>query len=126
MTVGQLVWREKADAEDDPQGIGVSFQYGYADEAVSEVADHVGSGFSWTGAFEGRNEDMWGVGVTYARLSDEADFAHGHETAIEWFYKIQLTPWLALKPDLQYIINPSDGGDIDDVLAGTLRVDVIF
>jgi porin len=126
MTLDQMAWREKAAVEDDPQGIGVFFQYGYADEAVSEVADHIGAGLIWTGAFAGRDEDILGIGVTYARLSDEADFVHDHETAVEWFYKVQLTPWLALKPDVQYIINPSGGGDIDDVLVGTVRVDVVF
>ena len=121
-----MLWREQADTEEDPQGVGVFFQYGYADEDVSDVTDHVGAGLLWTGAFAGRDEDSIGLGVTYARLSDAASFVHGHETAIEWFYKIQLTPWLALKPDLQYIINPSGGGEIDDVLVGTVRVDMVF
>jgi porin len=125
-TVDQMIWREHGEWQDDPQGIGVFFLYGYADEDVSEVTQHLSAGMSWTGAIPRRDKDMAGLGVTWARLSDKAEFAENHETAIEWFYKIWVTPWLSLKPDLQYIINPSGGGAVSDVLVGTVRVDMIF
>jgi porin len=126
LTVDQMLWREHADSQDDPQGIGAFFQYGWADEDVSEVTQHLGAGFSWTGMIPGRDEDIAGLGASWARLSDHAEFVENHETAIEWFYKIQVTPWMSLKPDVQYIVNPSSGGEGDDVLVGTVRVDVTF
>lgn len=126
LTVDQMLWRERGDSQDDPQGIGAFFQYGWTDEDVSEVTEHLGAGFSWTGMLPERDEDIAGIGASWARLSDKVEFAANHETVIEWFYKIQLTPWMSLKPDLQYLVNPSGGGEVDDVLAGTVRVDVIF
>lgn len=126
LTVDQILWREHADSRDDAQGIGAFFQYGYADEDVSEVTQHLGAGFNWTGAIPERDEDIFGLGATWARLSDQAGFSENHETVVEMFYKIHLTPWLSLKPDLQYIINPSGSSEVSDVLVGMVRVDLIF
>lgn len=40
------------------------------------------------------------------------------------FYKLQITSWASLMPDLQYIIHP--GGQYPDALVGTLRFTVNF
>jgi carbohydrate-selective porin OprB len=31
-----------------------------------------------------------------------------------------------MKPDLQYIVNPSGDGEAEDVLVGSVRMDVVF
>jgi len=49
-----------------------------------------------------------------------------YELNIELLYKLQLTSWLSMKPNLQYIITPSGGGPIDDVLVGTLRIELTW
>ena len=36
------------------------------------------------------------------------------ETVVEWNYHIQLTPWLYLRPDMQYVIKPNGFSSIDD------------
>jgi porin len=46
------------------------------------------------------------------------------ETAIEMFYKLQLTPFFSIKPDLQYIVNP--GGDLPNAFVAGLRMEVAF
>ena len=48
------------------------------------------------------------------------------ETVIETTYRIQITPFLALQPDFQYVIRP--GGDKDTQNAGILglRWEVVF
>ena len=46
------------------------------------------------------------------------------ETAIEIFHKFQLSPWLSLKPVLQYIFNP--GGDGRDAIVVGARVEIAF
>lgn len=53
-------------------------------------------------------------------------FNESHETALELFYKAQITPWLTLKPDLQYIVNSGGDSSLGDTLVGTLRVEVAF
>ena len=47
-----------------------------------------------------------------------------HEAVLEWFYKVPLTQWFSLQPDIQYIINP--GGDGRDALAIGLRTVIAF
>ena len=47
-----------------------------------------------------------------------------HETAIELFYKAQLSPWMMLQPDLQFIANP--GGDGRDAFVFGLRMELLF
>jgi len=94
---------------------------------------HLALGAAWTGALPGRDGDAFGVMASYVHFGDEARFAgtfdEDDELAVEAFYKFQLTRWLTLKPDLQYIINPSGrgpAGDIDNALVGTVRLEVAF
>jgi len=44
--------------------------------------------------------------------------------AIELFYKAQLTPYIMVQPDLQYIVNP--GGENRDAFVGGLRFEVLL
>jgi carbohydrate-selective porin OprB len=41
------------------------------------------------------------------------------------FYRVQVTPWFAIKPDLQYIANPGGKG-LGDAIALTVRLEVHF
>ncbi len=47
------------------------------------------------------------------------------ESVLELFYGLSLRPWLMVKPDLQYIVNPGASG-AQDAVVGTLRVTVAF
>ncbi len=127
VVIDQTLWREKPDIEDDEQGVGVFFQYGYADPHVSEAQHHVGAGVVCVGAFPGRDADVFGFGASYVRFTDKtgAGFTDDAETAIEAFYKAQLLPWVSVKPDIQYIANPG-GVDLKDAVVGTVRVEVAF
>lgn len=120
----QTVWRENPDVESDAQGVGVYVQYGYADPSVSLFHHHVGAGFSWKGAVPGRDDDVFGVGLSYVRFAGGAGLDHDGELATEAFYKFQLTPWVSVKPDLQYIHNPAAGRS--DALVATVRAVVDF
>ena len=117
----QMLWRENGE---DEQGVGLFAQYGWADPDLSEINHHIGLGFAWAGAIPGRDDDVLGLMGSYVDLSGDAGFSERYELAIELFYKIQSMQWLSLKPDLQYIINP--GGEADDALVGTLRLEVTF
>ncbi len=122
----QMLWRENPELEEDTQGIASYLQYGYADNTVSEIAHHIGAGLTWTGFFSGRDSDVLGLGTNWARLSDYADFRRGYELAFEWFYKFAFSQQLSLKPNLQYILNPSGGNAAAHALVGTLRVEWSF
>ena len=76
---------------------------------------HLAAGINLDGVFSKTNRDMAGLAFTSAFLSDKKT-----ETAIEFFYQYQITDNLIIKPDIQYIVNPS-GEDIDNALVGILR-----
>jgi porin len=88
---------------------------------------HVGLGAAWIGPLPKRDDDVAGLTVQYVHLSNHtgAGFTDDRETAIELFYKLQITPYLSIKPDLQYIINPGGTG-VNDALVGTLRSEIVF
>ncbi|WP_353219325.1 carbohydrate porin [Salinisphaera sp. S4-8] len=123
-----LVWDQSF--YDDP---GSSFavdgfaQYVHANDAVSELARHIGAGVQITGLLADRPEDISGLMVSRVDFSDApgADFTKDHETAIEIFHAIQVAPWMALKPDFQYIVNPGGMG-LDDAKVATLRGEIAF
>lgn len=46
------------------------------------------------------------------------------ETAIELTYSVELTKWLVIQPDLQYVVNPGADPSFDNALTGYIRVKI--
>ena len=124
LTFDQLVFRENPDDEEDAQGLGAFFQFAYAPPAHNPITQYYGAGFQYTGMIPGRDEDVTGLGTFHASLSDRIQSAEGRysETAVELFHKLQITPAVAIKPDVQYIVNP--GGDGRDAFAIGVRFEL--
>ena len=114
--------------QDDGRGLFGFFQFGWANEHVSEVAAHVGEGLVWVGLMGKKNPDTAGLGVTTATLSQApgAGFTEHAETSIEAFYACQLSDWLNVQPDVQYIVHPGGDATRRDALVGTLRLGFTF
>ena len=90
------------------------------------MAEHYfGFGAEWTGPFPGRAEDRLGLGLFQVEFSREAGLARGRERAIEFYYRIQVTGFLYVKPDMQYITNPG-GSSNPDALAAGIRMGIFF
>lgn len=122
MGFDQLLWKERYDEEDD-QGLGMFLQYGWAPDEINEVSDYFGAGLVYKGLVPCRDDDVTGVGLARVIFSDRLGVP-SDETIIEVFYKIPLTPYITIQPDLQYISNPS-GVEQDAFLAG-LRFEVVL
>ncbi len=73
----------------------------------------VDGGFTFKGINPYRPNDTAGLGFAYGRYGRDvitqkgANF--GYEMNIDLNYKIQVNKWLAIQPDLQYIIHPYGG-----------------
>lgn len=108
-------------------GVFVFGQYGWADEEVSEVGQHLAGGVVWRGVLPERADDSAGVYVTLADLSDKdgAGF-RDNELAIDVYYRLQLAPAVFVQPELQFIVNPSGDPNADDAIVGGLRVGIAF
>lgn len=127
--VEQAIWL--AD-EKDPTGPGVTlWLMGSAAEQTANPASWALSGGStWTGPIPGRPQDQAGLGAAYVNFSstDPTRFPEGYELTLEAYYQLNLTSWLTIQPDLQYVINPGGGGlgATEDALVGILRMVVTF
>lgn len=124
----QKIWHKKYYDKGNEEGVYGFLQYGHADGSVSEVTDHFGAGVTWVGPYTKTNPDTVGLGVSAAKVSDKAGagFSEDFETSIEAFYNFQVTPYLSVKPDLQYIIHPGADEALDDALVATMRVTLAF
>ncbi len=127
-TFDQTLWRENADDAEDMQGIACAILLGCADEEVSEASHHAAIGLQWTGGCEGRDDDVFALAISWVDLSGEAGagFTEDEEIAAELAWKIQVTPWLIVRPDLQRVFHPGGDASVDDAWVGMLRVDVTF
>jgi porin len=107
----QTLWLEDA-AADARQGLEAWFQLSWAPPDRNQSDLWVGGGLVYRGAIPGRDDDLVGFAVASAELTERPDGsdAPSAELVFEWFYGLQLAPWLAIKPDLQYVVNPLEGG----------------
>lgn len=122
LSFDQLLYRE---SPRDMQGLGVFFRYGFRHGEVNRIVHSWSAGFQYLGLIPTRNEDALGVGVY--QLSSSDDFRRIRsplfwgETGGELYYRIQLTPWLAITPDIQYIADPGGLRSARDALVFALR-----
>ncbi|MDX2145985.1 MAG: carbohydrate porin [Planctomycetota bacterium] len=110
---------------EDPRGLHVFLQFGTADGGLSPAERHFAVGSVLKGMPLGRTYDSSGVYLTWADMSAEAG-ATENERTLEFYYRIEITPFIHLTPDIQYVINPSGAEDVDNALVGALRLEVAF
>ena len=107
------------------------------------------AGFTFHEPIRNRDDDTFGIGMGYARLSSgvidaDRDFnlnnpgspvpVQSGETFVEVTYQYALTPWCTLQPDFQYVFNPggglpnpnASGQRIKDEPVIGLRANIIF
>jgi porin len=116
----QMVWRPSADS---PQSVGVFARIMGAPGDRNLVDLGVNAGVTLKAPFKGRDNDVVGLAIGYARVgshargldSDTGSFTTpGHpvrsaETIIEATYQSQVTPWWQLQADFQYAFRPAGG-----------------
>jgi porin len=114
--------------------ISAFFRGGFAPSRYSFVDGYFDAGLNFTGFVPGRPMDVAGIAIARSAISksfSNADELQGNpadtsETVIEATYRINLSPWWSLQPDLQYIVNPSGvKGSTDAVVIG-MRTTIAF
>ena len=98
-------------------------------------------GFNYTGLIPSRDEDVFGIGVVWANVSDDmrrqqrADrdindspvpAISDHEIAVEMTYYADITPWWSIQPDIQYIIHPGGSSELPNAFMIGLRSSLTF
>jgi porin len=109
-------------------------QAGLGDGRVDRFGSYVGSGVAVTGLLAQRSADELGLAVASAhngshyldaRIALDAGTTRS-ETAIEVTYLAQLASWLAVQPDLQYVVHPNTDPAMPNGLAFQLRFEIAF
>jgi porin len=121
--LNQTLWQPAGEPEEG-RGVRTFLAYGCTQQTINTIDWHIGGGVAWTGLLSARPNDVAGFSPQYAHISPQAALPRAYELAMEAFYKLQITRWAALMPDLQYIINP--GGQYPNALVGTIRLTVNF
>jgi len=100
---------------------------GYADTRFGSFSKFLGAGIEWRNPFGYSGRGILGLSVAWAEARDDSD-ASGirpqREVVFEITYRARLNDWLAVQPDLQYIVNPGLRPGVDDALAIGLRLEV--
>lgn len=116
------------------QGLSAFARVGSADGRINRFGTYTGFGLTYTGLLPGRDADVAGLGVAAAWNGDawkESLRARGipvtdGETTVELTYRVGLTPWLVVQPNVQWIMNPNTDRRISDALLLTTRVEMGF
>jgi len=125
----QKVFSEAADPD---QGLSIFARYGTAEDDVNQFKSYLGLGAVYTGLIPGRDEDQLGFAIASAEngspykraLAAGGSFTESRETNLELTYRAQVTPWLALQPNVQYVINPGTDPTLDDAVVVGLRAEI--
>lgn len=128
----QLVWVDPAETD---RTINVFARVMAAPQADRNLVTlSLNAGITMHEPFLHRDDDTFGIGMGYAKVSgsasalDGATAAYtgafvpkrGGETFVEMTYQYQATPWWQIQPDIQYVFNP--GGGVANPSAPSQRI----
>jgi porin len=92
------------------QGLSGFVRYGVASKDIHQ-SDWTGSlGLRYHGLINGRDDDIAAIGVTVSHASDtyqRVNASLSTETSVEATYRMQVKPWFALQPTLQFVNHPN-------------------
>jgi porin len=127
LSCDQMLKKENPELQDS-QGLGAFFRFGYAPSRTNDITGFYSGGFQYQGLFDGRDDDVLGVGFGYGSFADTADstYPEDYESILEIYYNAVFAPWLNISPSLQYIANPGGSNTAKDAVVFGLRIQSRF
>jgi len=122
----------------DTQGLNAFFLGGGAPDDRNIVQDSFGGGVNYTGLVPMRPNDVMGIALTKADISDKniptastqimgtSKGQESSETSYEWTYQIQINKNIHLQPDIQYVEHPNGEASIKNASIFMLRTEIHF
>lgn len=131
-TMDQLLWKEQSDGEDD-QGLSAFFLFSWCPQDRNPITQSYAGGILYKGLLPGRDQDFAGFGaanvhfgepVRNSTFAETGESMRSAETACEFFYKLTVSPFVYIQPEIQYIFDP--GGLYRDALLPGMRFQAAF
>jgi porin len=133
----QVVYHERPDS---PRGLRIGGMVGMGDAATAKYRYFLAGGGQYQGMFPRRDNDFVSLAISYVRNNDRLTLfqedrnivapgsvgVQTYESVIEVDYSVQVAPWFALRPNLQYLINPSGTEKIPNAFVIGLYTRVTF
>ena len=109
----QMVYRERAASD---QGLTPWAALTFAPkEKINTFPLFVSGGLVYQGLFNARDHDKTAFAVVYGKVSDDLK-SKDFELLFELTHILEITSWLNIQPDIQYIVHPGGSGEIPDAL----------
>ncbi len=125
--IDQMLWRP---SRTSPQSVGIFVRATGNSGDRNLISFAADAGINLKAPFRGRDNDTVGVGWGIGRSSsgwrqynrDAGSIVPGNENHLEVTYQAQVTPWLVLQPDFQYVWHPQGGTSDPRYASGLKRV----
>jgi len=100
--------------------VGLFARFGYSNNEVYVAPWFWSVGANLKGLIPSRDEDEIGVGI--AGLEANSDLGYnGTELHLEAYYRIVLSDYFSISPDIQFVANPLGNNSNQNIVAGMLR-----
>ncbi len=117
-----------------PQGLGAFARIAFEPADRNFLGFYVDGGLSYQGLIPTRDNDTAGVALAYGQLTngtrdllaDAGEINPNYEMVIEATYLAQITPWLAVQPDAQWIVHPGGSETLGNAFVVGGRVTITF
>ncbi|MCE9521291.1 MAG: carbohydrate porin [Alphaproteobacteria bacterium] len=106
-----------------------ALRFGVADDSINPLTSYAGASVVATGLITARPADQLGLAIAIAsigekfqsQIADAGGEPADHEINLELTYYADVTDWLSVQPDLQWIVNPGADQAAEDTLVAGLR-----
>lgn len=112
-----------------PRSLNAFAQVGIGDSQVDRIGSYAGGGLTFTAPFARRPLDELGLAVAWARNGSHYQRTPpalgvpvNSEAAFELTYLAPLARWLAVQPDLQYVMHPGVAPSVRYAVVPGLRI----
>ncbi|MBY4639900.1 carbohydrate porin [Gluconacetobacter entanii] len=112
--IDQMIWRPSLTSA---RSVGVFVRATGNGGDRNQISFAIDAGLNLKAPFKGRDNDTiglgWGIGRASSGLRqfdrDSQTLVQGNENHLELTYQAQVTPWMVMQPDFQYVWHPSGG-----------------
>lgn len=120
----QWLYQDKANPH---RSVSIFGRVGVTNGDINIIERHYSFGVSFDGMLSSRPQDIFGVVAWRNEFSDDlSSTLDDSSEGLEAYYRFQVTPWLQVSPDVQYLLDPGLQKDTDDTLVLGVRALVHF